>query len=184
MTTSIRPRLRRLAVLTTTAAWLGGVMLLSTGPAHAIGGLCNGRPASHTWLDASYQPGPALLEGTDHDDVIVGSDGDDRIDGYAGDDMICGGPGNDHIDGGPGDDAIRGDTGDDHVNGGPGNDTVVGDDGNDMVAGDTGHDFLVGGTGDDIMIGSDDDQVDKIDGGDGFNYCFFSPGDEIANCQG
>jgi Ca2+-binding RTX toxin-like protein len=61
---------------------------------------------------------------------------------------------------------------------------VVGDDGNDTVAGGTGNDFLLGGTGADIMISSDDDQVDKVDGGDDFDSCFFSAGDEIANCEG
>jgi hypothetical protein len=34
---------------------------VSSGSSQAIGGLCNGRPASHTWLDASGQYGPALL---------------------------------------------------------------------------------------------------------------------------
>jgi hypothetical protein len=34
------------------------------------------------------------------------------------------------------------------------------------------------------MISSDDDQVDKVDGGDDFDSCFFSAGDEIANCEG
>src|SRR5256714_13140076 len=93
MTTSNRPRLQRLAVLTTTAAWVAGLALLSPGPAKAIGGLCNGRPASHTWLDASGQYGPALLDGTNRDDDIIGSDGDDTIDARAGDDGGCGAAG-------------------------------------------------------------------------------------------
>src|SRR6185503_19740439 len=94
-----------------------GLALLNGGSSSAIGGLCNGRPASHTWLNASGQYGPALIDGTDDDDDIIGSDGDDTID--AGD----------------GDDAVRGDTGDDDLDGGGGNDTVVGDGGNDTVAG-------------------------------------------------
>ena len=49
------------------------------GPATAIGGLCEGRPASHSWPDASGQQGPALLEGTRGDDVIVGGSGDDTL---------------------------------------------------------------------------------------------------------
>jgi hypothetical protein len=51
------------------------------------------------------------------------------------------------------------------------------------VLGGPDHDFLVGGTGDDIMIGSDDDRTDKLDGGDDFDYCFFSAGDEVGNCE-
>jgi len=51
------------------------------------------------------------------------------------------------------------------------------------VAGGSGHDFLVGGTGDDIMIATDDDQAHKMDGGDDLDSCFFSAGDEIANCE-
>jgi Ca2+-binding RTX toxin-like protein len=182
-TISLRLRPRRLVVLTTTAVWLAGVAALATGSATAIGGLCNGRPASATWLDASYQPGPAYLVGTDHGEVIIGSDGDDRIDGVGGDDVICGGPGRDRIDGGWGQDVVRGDTEDDRVDGGPERDTVVGDAGNDTVMGGGGHDFLVGGTGDDIMVGSDDDRADKIDGADDFDYCFFGAGDEVGNCE-
>jgi Ca2+-binding RTX toxin-like protein len=170
-------------VLTTTAVWLAGLALLSSGSAQGIGGLCNGRPASATWLDASFQPGPAFLRGTDHDDVIIGSDGDDRIDGFGGNDVICGGPGRDRIDAGHGDDVVRGDTDDDRVDGGPGFDTVVGDAGYDTVIGGGGHDFLVGGTGDDVMISSDDDWADKLDGGEDFDSCFFGAGDELANCE-
>src|SRR5438094_10239926 len=109
----------RLAMVTASGAFLMGFALLNGGGAHAIGGLCNGRPASHTWLDASGQYGPALLDGTDHDDTIIGSDGDDTIDGRGGDDVICGAAGNDSIAGGRGNDAIRGDTGDDNLDGGP-----------------------------------------------------------------
>ncbi len=182
-TSSLRPPLRRLAILTTAAVWLAGLAALSSGSARAIGGLCNGRPASATWLDASYQPGPAYLVGTDHGEVIIGSDGDDRIEGLGGDDMICGGPGRDRIDGGHGDDVVRGDTEDDRLDGGPGFDSVLGDHGHDTVAGGPGHDFLMGGTGDDIMVGSDDDWADKIDAADDFDHCFFGAGDEIVNCE-
>ena len=50
----------RLAMVTASGAFLMGFALLNSGGAHAIGGLCNGRPASHTWLDASGQYGPAV----------------------------------------------------------------------------------------------------------------------------
>ncbi len=176
-------RAGRAAIATTTLGFMVGLVFLNPGSAHSIGGLCNGQPASHTWLDASGQPGPALLDGTNRNDTIVGSDGDDTIDGRGGDDVICGAAGNDSISGGTGDDAIRGDTGDDDLDGGPGRDTVVGDGGNDTVAGGNGPDFLVGGSGDDVMIGSDDNTVDKINGGDDFDDCMFSAGDEVTNCE-
>ena len=131
----------------------------------------------------SGQYGPALIDGTNHDDVIVGSDGDDTISAGAGDDQVCGAAGDDFIAGDSGNDAIRGDTGDDDLDGGSGRDTVVGDGGNDTVAGGTGNDFLVGGSGDDVMISADDSEVDKVNGGDDFDDCLFSAGDELNNCE-
>src|SRR5881398_1502072 len=110
-------RAGRLAVATAATAFTVGLAFINGGAAHSIGGLCNGQPASHTWLDASGQPGPAILDGTGHGDTIIGSDGDDTIDGRGGDDVICGAAGNDSINGGSGDDAISGDTGDDDLDG-------------------------------------------------------------------
>jgi Ca2+-binding RTX toxin-like protein len=196
-------KLGRLALTTGTAGIFLGLSLLNSGTSNAIGGLCNGRPASHTWLDASGQYGPALIDGTDEDDDIIGSDGDDTIDAGDGDDVVCGAAGNDSIAGGDGDDAIRGDTGDDDLDGGEGRDTVVGDGGNDTVAGGPdGTDFLLGGSGDDVMISADDNVgdhdhdrehdksgfgrpnvVDKVNGGDDFDVCLFGAGDEISNCE-
>ena len=180
---SLRQKTGRLALVTASTGFVVGLAFLNGGSSHAIGGLCNGRPASHTWLDASGQYGPALIDGTDDDDVIVGSDGDDTISGGEGDDVICGAAGDDSIAGDSGGDAIRGDTGDDDLDGGPDRDTVVGDGGNDTVAGGTGNDFLVGGSGDDVMISADDEEVDKVNGGDDFDDCLFSAGDEINNCE-
>ncbi|HYH50371.1 MAG TPA: hypothetical protein VEG38_12570 [Acidimicrobiia bacterium] len=94
-----------------TVLFASGLGLLANNPAQSIGGLCNGRPASHTWLDASGQPGPSFFDGTNRDDTIVGRDGDDWI------------------------------------------------------------------------KSSDDDEVDKVSAGDGFDICFFSAGDELANCE-
>ena len=197
-TLALRQKTGRLAMVTATAGFAVGLAFLSNGNAHAIGGLCNGRPASHTWLDASGQYGPALIDGTDDDDTIVGSDGDDTIDAHGGDDFVCGAAGDDSIAGGDGNDAIRGDTGDDDLDGGAGRDTVVGDGGNDTVAGGPGNDFLVGGSGDDVMISADDgtvidddrdvapgnpNEVDKVNGGDDFDDCLFGAGDEINNCE-
>ena len=49
--------------------------------------------------------------------------------------------------------------------------------------GGTGHDILIGGSGEDVMISADDDQFDKVDGGDDFDVCLFGGGDELANCE-
>src|SRR5947209_7203842 len=158
---------RRMApVAAATVLFAGGLGLLGNTPAHGIGGLCNGAPASHTWLDASGQPGPTFFDGTNGDDVIVGSDGDDNIDAGPGDDWICGGPGDDSLDGGDGDDVIIGGTGDDGPSGGPGNDTIVGGAGDDDPEGGPGHDFIDAGPGDDWVKSNDDDEIDKVDGGD------------------
>jgi Ca2+-binding RTX toxin-like protein len=176
-------RRRRAPVVLATALFATGLGLMSNTSAQSIGGLCNGLPASHTWLDASGQPGPTLIDGTDDDDVIVGSDGDDNIAAGDGDDVVCGGPGDDSLDGDDGDDAIYGGTGDDGPSGGAGNDTLVGGSGDDDPEGGPGHDFIVGGEGDDWIKSSDDDEVDKVNAGDGFDICFFSAGDELANCE-
>ena len=157
---------------------------LVAGPsAHSVDGLCNGQKASHAWLNASGQNGPALIDGTGKDDVIIGSDGDDTINGKGGNDLICGQRGHDSISGGPGDDTLRGEGGDDDLDGGTGKDTVSGDSGSDTVAGGAGKDVLVGGDGDDVIVGSDDDEVDKLDGGNGFDDCVVSTGDNTQNCE-
>src|SRR5438132_882775 len=82
---SLRQKTGRLALATASTGFIVGLAFLNGGQAHAIGGLCNGRPASHTWLDASGQYGPALIDGTDHHDTSVGSDGDDPLSGHGGD---------------------------------------------------------------------------------------------------
>jgi Ca2+-binding RTX toxin-like protein len=177
---------RRAAPVAAAAAlitYVLGLGFIGAGSAHGIGGLCNGAPASHSWLDASGQPGPTLIEGTDGDDVIVGGDGDDNIDGAGGDDWICGGPGDDSLEGGHGNDVVIGGTGDDGPSGGPGNDTVDGGPGDDDPEGGPGHDVLIGGPGDDWMKSNDDDEADKVYAGDGFDICFFSAGDELVDCE-
>jgi Ca2+-binding RTX toxin-like protein len=157
---------RRVALVVASAGFAVGLAFLNGGSSNAIGGLCNGEPATHTWLDASGQYGPALIDGTDGDDTIIGSDGDDTIDAH---------------DGG---DALRGDTGDDDIDGGDGVDTIVGDGGNDTLAGGLGKDNLYGGSGDDVLIGDDDDvEKDRMKAGDGFDVCIFGPGDEVGSCE-
>jgi len=176
----------RLAMVTATGAFMMGIALLNGGGAHAIGGLCNGEPASHTWLDASGQPGPAVLDGTKRDDTIIGSDGDDTIDGRGGNDFVCGGPGNDSISVGPGGNSIaRGDTGDDDVTANNVHSaTLVGDGGNDTleVTNTAVTSYLVGGSGDDVLIHDGGGHV-KMDGGDDFDDCLMRGGDELVNCE-
>ena len=177
-------RAGRLALLTATTAFLVGVALLNSGSSNAIGGLCNGAPASHTWLDGSGQYGPGLIDGTDKDDTIIGTDGDDVIDAGAGDDIICGEAGDDDIAGGEGGDLIRAGTGDDDVDGGPGVDTVDGGPDHDTVAGGLDYDVIRGGTGDDVIIAADDEISDDIWAGPDFDVCFYTGGDDIhAECE-
>src|SRR5256885_3029934 len=139
----------RLAMVTASGAFLMGFALLNAGGAHAIGGLCNGQPASHTWLDASGQYGPAVIDGTKGDDTIVGSDGDDTIDGRGGNDFVCGAAGNDSISVGPGGNSVvRGDTGDDTLSALDVHSvTLVGDGGNGTPQGGNtvATPYLVGG---------------------------------------
>src|SRR5438093_11896302 len=55
---SLRQKTGRLALATASTGFVVGLAFLNGGTSHAIGGPCNGRPASHTWLDASGQAGP------------------------------------------------------------------------------------------------------------------------------
>src|ERR1051326_9274110 len=112
----VRNKAGRLALTVATGGFMLGSACLNRGGAHAIGGLCNGEPATHTWLDASGQYGPAVVDGTKGDDTIIGSDGDDTIDGRGGNDFVCGAAGNDSISVGPGGASLpRGDTGADDL---------------------------------------------------------------------
>src|SRR5437870_11614331 len=104
---SLRQKTGRLALVTASTGFVVGLAFLNGGQAHSIGGLCNGEPASHTWLDASGQYGPALLDGTDHDDTIVGSDGDDTIHGRGGNHFSCGAAGHAPPQGGTRQGALR-----------------------------------------------------------------------------
>ena len=175
----------RLTITMATTWFLVGMALLNGASSRAIGGLCNGFPASHTWLDASGQYGPTLLDGTDGDDVIIGSDGDDIIEAGDGLDFVCGGPGDDDISGGDGGDVLRGDTGDDDVYGGPGSDTLSGDGGNDTMSGGPEYDIQLGGDGDDVMIDLDKTTPhDELYAGDGFDVCIITGGAEMqSNCE-
>jgi hypothetical protein len=158
-------------------------VVLRAGPAHGFGGLCDGRPASRPAFDASGEPGPALIDGTDEDDVIVGSEAGDTIDAGAGNDVACGDAGDDSLAGGPGDDILDGGLADDSLGGGSGDDTVAGGAGNDRFWGGGGSDKLYGGPGDDLLSGDDDREVDKLFGEAGFDTCMFGGGDGIDGCE-
>ena len=179
-------RLRRWPVVAAAGAFVVGLAALEGGGAQAIGGLCNGRPATRTWLDASGQSGPALIDGTKGSDVIIGSDGDDTIDGRGGNDTICGAAGNDDISVGPGGNSVvRGDSGDDDLSADNVHSvTMVGDGGNDTleVTNTVATSYLVGGTGDDVIIHDGSGHV-KVDGGPDFDDCLARGGDEIVNCE-
>src|SRR5258708_40147502 len=111
---------RRLTRSLAVATLLAGAAVSGGPAAHGVEGLCNGQAASHSWLNASGQHGPALIDGTGKDDVIIGSDGDDTINGKGGDDVICGELGNDSISGGARQATRPGGGGGDNPDGGPG----------------------------------------------------------------
>jgi hypothetical protein len=148
-----------------------GPGLAPGGPARGVGALCNGQPASSPALDASGEPGPAILQGTHGADVIIGSaGGHDVINGNGGNDVVCGGPGgHGSINVGPGNAVVLGSGGYDRITGtGPGHFTFLG--------GPLGHNVLMnrGGTanlyggpgGGNVLIhaGPSDNNFDKMDG--------------------
>ena len=93
-TTRRRPGVGGWRVTLVVGATYGLGLIAGSPPARSIGALCNGKPASDPTLDASYQLGPALLEGTPGDDVIIDSQG--------GHERVMGiGPGNFTFVGGP-----------------------------------------------------------------------------------
>lgn len=78
---------------------------------------CRGQPAIIVGTE-----GDDIITGTQGPDVIHGLGGKDVIRGLAGNDVICGGPGNDRLFGQAGRDKLFGDAGRDVCNGGPGSD--------------------------------------------------------------
>ncbi len=80
-------------------------------------------------------------------------------------------------------DTIQGLSGADTMHGLGGADTLYGNAGNDVLVGESGKDVLVGGDGDDVIVGSDDDELDRLDGGGGFDDCVVSKGDNVRNCE-
>lgn len=90
---------------------------------------------SHVAVIASYLGLPAMVVGTDGDDVLQGTDGNDVIVGLGGDDVIIGGAGIDVLVGGKGDDILSGEDGDDVLVGGAGQDVLDGGQGWDILDG-------------------------------------------------
>jgi Ca2+-binding RTX toxin-like protein len=159
----------------------GGVSSIPS--AHALGALCNGKPASDPSFDASGSREPVAIVGTPGDDVIIGGSGVNTILGIGGNDTICGG-GHSILLGGPGDDVlILTDNAGGAMVGEEGTDTLYGGPGPNLLIGGFGPDTIYGNGAPDVIIGSDDFEVDKIDGGDGPDRCLFGGGDELASCD-
>lgn len=125
-------------------------------------------------------------------DDTLGTDtrgGDDLIQGGAGNDTILAGYGNDVVYGGADRDSIDGGVGNDRLYGGADNDTILGGAGNDRLFGGTGSDTLDGGAGADFIDGgnytgatpTDDDQADRLTGGDGFDTFVAGNNDTITD---
>jgi len=99
-----------------------------------------------------------VIEGTSGGDVLVGTDNGDKISGYGGSDTLRGKAGGDTLTGGSGDDTLECDFGWDEAL----------------------------GNGDDDLIGcaEADGKADFIDGGSGFDTCFWRVGGTvIERCE-
>jgi len=163
--------------------------LINGGVAVSAGGLCHGRRATHSWLDASGQPGPAIIDGTRGNDVIIGTNGDDTINGRGGNDVICAGPGNDSITVGPGGNAVV-DTGASNGRdvvrtvGKTNNLTVVTGSGNATVeVGTVNFAFLQGGPGNDTFIHLAPGFVEIVAYSGFHNTCIIEAGDQAYGCD-
>jgi len=113
-------------------------------------------------------------EGTQFDDFFI-TDGEQSVtvNGKGGNDTLAGGLGHDSLSGGTGNDIIHGADGHDMLSGGEGNDELRGEEGNDILFGGAGADDMDGGAGNDTIYADDEDDLNKIRGGegfDGFNY--------------
>lgn len=136
--------------------------------------------------------------GNEGADYLVGEGGNDTLDGGADDDtlwggdqadLLIGGEGDDWLTGDAGDDTLQGDEGDDFLDSGDDNDSIDGGTGNDTLHGGTGRDTLDGGDGNDFVHGgiwgggvyTDDNEVDYLTGGDGFDTFVAGNGDIITD---
>ena len=73
------------------------------------------------------------------------------------------------LSGGTGNDIIHGADGHDMLSGGEGNDELLGEEGNDILFGGAGSDTMDGGAGNDTIYADDEDDLNNIRGGEGFD---------------
>jgi Ca2+-binding RTX toxin-like protein len=172
---------------------LGAASLtVSTGPAHADGETCDGKPATMVVSSAPDGSFPAV-NGTSGDDVIVVTTPDDlTVNGLGGDDTICGGAmtwmtggaGNDELWSGwfdPDDlytGHIDGDEGDDVIHANDNRHFIVGGSGNDLILGGDGGGFMIGGTRLTTKNAPDAPDNDTIVGGAGVDVMVADWGDD------
>ena len=107
-------------------------------------------------------------------DTLNGGQGDDDLDGQDGRDKLNGGADDDNLNGDDGHDEVRGDDGDDAVTGDDDNDLVRGGSGDDYVDGDNGADDVDGDDGSDSTNEHDDGGADKVRGGAGTDFLYYS----------
>ncbi len=102
-------------------------------------------------IDAAYNSGNQLQNGTFENNEIAGSSENDSIDAQAGNDIVHGGNGNDIIFGNDGDDTLYGNEGDDALLGGKGNDIIIASGIEGQLNSNGGNDFIDGGEGEDTL---------------------------------
>ncbi|GAB6069162.1 hypothetical protein JCM30760_02590 [Thiomicrorhabdus hydrogeniphila] len=118
-----------------------------------------------------FEDSKKVIFGSELGEDIQGGNQADKLYGMGGDDTISGGKGRDRIEGGYGKDILNG------------------DDSDDILLGQKGEDTLVGGNGKDILIGGyqdsnktiDDNEVDTLNGGTGFDTYYVGDGDKITD---
>ncbi|TCJ23212.1 hypothetical protein EPD65_11585 [Nocardioides jejuensis] len=140
-------------------------------PTAAVAALLSLTLAAPAFADANV--------GTEGDDVYVGTNGPDQYDGLGGDDTISGGAAVDTLYGGNGNDSISGGAGADYLNGGNGDNTL--DPG-------PGADETYGGTGNDTITLVNDDALDVVQCGGGYDVVILVGGydtnDQVgATCE-
>jgi Ca2+-binding RTX toxin-like protein len=112
----------------------------------------------------------------------------DRLYGRSGADDIAGGPGNDAVYGGKGNDGLT-DLLPTDIGGGQAvdRDRLVGGTGKDQIGVSRGPDRVFGGRGDDRIKTFDDNAVDTIRCGPGFDVVIYSgpkdPSDVLSGCE-
>jgi Ca2+-binding RTX toxin-like protein len=95
---------------------------------------------------------------------------------------LVGTPGPDILVGGNGNDVICGLGGDDRIGGGHGRNTLKGGAGNDLIDSTVGQNLVFGGAGNDTVWAWDGD-VDRINGGTGYDRVFANRFDVITNVE-